>query len=410
MNKADMAGASKLHKVPYALSVFGKEEIAAVNEVLKTPMIGPREKTYEFEEKISHLFAKKYGVMMTSCSSANLLALELLNLPVGSEIITPVVTFGTTLSPIYQKGLVPAFCDVEEGSWLIDVSQIESMICNKTKAIMVPSLFGNIPDYEVLAKIAQKNKLWLIEDSADTVGAKIRGVPTGKYTDISTTSFYASHVITTGGHGGMICFNDEEWHGRAKTLIGWGRSSAKNETEDYNYRFNITVDGIPYDAKFVFEELGYNFQTSDIDAAFGLAQFSKLKQNAEARIKNFDNLTNFFKKYEEFFILPKQRADVETMWLAFPLVIRDDAPFSRREFAIFLEQNGIQTRPLFTGNALRQPAFKNLEAHRRPEYPVADLVMRGSVVIGVHHGLTNDQIEFVMKKSDEFMKPYLNNS
>lgn len=407
ITKKDLKGASKLHKVPYALSVFGKEEIKAVNEVLKTPMIAPREKTFEFEQKISNLFGKKYGVMMSSCSSANLIAVELMNLPEGSEVITPVVTFGTTLSPIYQKRLVPAFVDVEMGSWLIDVDKVENMISKKTKAIFVPSLFGNIPDYEKLSKIAKKYNLILVEDSADTIGAKIRGVPTGNFTDISTTSFYASHVITTGGHGGMICFNDAKWYDRAKTLIGWGRSSAKNETEDYHQRFNIEVDGVPYDAKFVFEELGYNFQTTDIDSAFGLAQLSKLKSNAKARVKNFNRLTKFFKKYDRFFILPKQRADVETMWLAFPLVIKDDSPFNRRDFAIFLEENGIQTRPLFTGNALRQPAFRDLKCNRVKEYPVADLVMRGSIVVGVHHGLTSDQIKYVEDKSEEFLRKFL---
>ncbi len=406
MNKVDLRNASKLHKVPYALAVFGKEEIAAVNEVLKTPMIAPREKAAEFEEKISKLFDKKYGVFMSSCSSANLIAFELLNLPAGSEVITPVVTFGTTLSPIYQKGLVPAFVDVDEGSWLVNVSQIEEMISNKTKAIIVPSLFGNIPDYEKISEIARRNKLWLIEDSADTVGGILKGKPTGAYTDISTTSFYASHVITTGGHGGMICFNNDEWYDRAKTLVGWGRSSAKNETEDIAYRFNIEVDGIPYDAKFVFEELGYNFQSTDIDAAFGLAQLAKLKQNAEMRKANFTRFTNFFKRYEEYFVLPEQRGDVDTSWLAFPLVIRDSAPFARREIAVFLETNSIQTRPLFTGNALRQPAFKNLKARKRSNYPVADFVMRGSLVVACHQGLTESMMEYMESKFTEFLKRY----
>lgn len=407
ITKKDIQAASKLHKVPYALSVFGKEEIAAVNEVLRSPIIGAREKTWEMESKISKLFNKKYGVMMSSCSSANLIAFELLKLPPGSEVITPVVTFGTTISPIYQKGLVPAFVDVEMGSWLVDIDQVESMITNKTKAIMVPSLFGNIPDYKRLSEIANQNKLWLIEDSADTVGATIGGVPTGTYTDISTTSFYASHVITSGGHGGMICFNKEDWYDRAKTLTGWGRSSAKNETEDIAFRFDIQVDGIPYDAKFVFDEVGYNFQTTDIDAAFGLAQLAKLKENGDKRKKNFDRLTKFFSIYEKYFILPKQRGDVETQWLAFPLIIRDEAPFARRELAVFLETHGIQTRPLFTGNALRQPAFKNLKARKRSEYPVADLVMRGSLVIGVHHGLSSVQLDYIEAKSAEFLGRYL---
>jgi CDP-6-deoxy-D-xylo-4-hexulose-3-dehydrase len=408
MAKNKLSDASKLHKVPYALAVFGDEERKAVSEVMKTPMIASREKTWEMEEKVATLFAKKYAVMLSSCSSANLIAMELLNLPKGSEIITPVLTFGTTISPIYMKGYVPSFVDVEEGSWLINISQIEKMITKRTKAIMVPSLIGNIPDYPRLSKIAKKYNLYLIEDSADTLGAKIGGLSTGKFTDISTTSFYASHVVTTGGHGGMICFNNDKWHDRAKTLIGWGRSSAKNETEDFKQRFNIKVDGVPYDSKFVFEELGYNFQTTDIDAAFGLAQLKRLDDVYKKRNVNFSRWLKFFKKYEEYFVLPKQRSDVKTAWLAFPLVVRDSAPFNRVDLAIFLEKNGIQTRPLFTGNALRQPAFKNLSAKTLKDgYPVADLVMRGSVVIGCHQGLSEKQLLYVEEKFLEFFKKYL---
>lgn len=271
---------------------------------------------------------------------------------------------------------------------------------------MIPSLFGNIPDYERIAEIARKNKLWLIEDSADTIGGNLKGKSTGVYTDISTTSFYASHVITTGGHGGMICFNNDDWYDRAKTLVGWGRSSAKNETEDIAYRFNIEVDGIPYDSKFVFEEIGYNFQSTDIDAAFGLAQLSKLKDNSDKRKSNFYRLKNFFRKYENYFVLPVQREDVDTPWLAFPLVIRDNAPFARRELAVFLETNSIQTRPLFTGNALRQPAFKNLKARKRSSYPIADFVMRGSLVVACHQGLTEEMLEYMELKFTEFLKRY----
>jgi len=398
---------SKLPKVPYALAVFGKEEKLAVNKVLKTPMIGARGKTLEMEERVAELFSKKYGVMMSSCSSANLIAIELMNLPRGSEIITPVLTFGTTISPIYMKGLVPSFVDVVEGSWLIDISQIESMITKKTKAIMVPSLIGNIPDYPLLRKISDEHDLILIEDSADTLGATINGKSTGRYTDISTTSFFASHVVTAGGHGGMICFNKNEWYDRAKTLVGWGRSSAKNETENFKHRFNVKVDGITYDNKFVFEEVGYNFLTTDIDAAFGLEQLKKLNDVYIKRNSNFSRLIRFFKKYENFFILPVQRKDVKTAWLAFPLVIRDSAPFNRVDLAVFLESNGIQTRPLFTGNALRQPAFKNLKAKRRSiGYPVADLVMRGSVVIGCHQGLTQTQLSYVERKFNFFIRKH----
>ena len=291
---------------------------------------------------------------------------------------------------------------------MIDIDQVEGMITKKTRAIMVPSLIGNIPDFPRLKRIAKKHKLWLVEDSADTLGAKIAGKSTGEFTDISTTSFYASHVVTTGGHGGMICFNKDEWYDKAKTLVGWGRSSAKNETEAFEHRFSVKVDGIPYDAKFVFEEIGYNFQSTDIDAAFGLEQLKRLKSVIKARQEHFADLLRFFKRHEDYFVLPKQRKDVKTAWLAFPLVIRESAPFNRVDLAIFLEKNGIQTRPLFTGNALRQPAFKNLSAKKRKSgYPVADSVMRGSVVIGCHQGLERKQVEYVKERFETFVKRYV---
>lgn len=394
-------------RVFYSFALFGKEEQEAVTSVLKNHMIVGGDKTKDFENRIAMLFGKNYGVLLNSGSSANLIALELLKLPSGSEIITPALSFGTTLSPIYHKGLIPAFVDVEEGTHQIDITAVEAMISPKTRAIMAPSLIGNIPDYPALRKIADKHNLWLIEDSCDTLGATINGRPTGSYTDISTTSFYASHIITAGGMGGMICIDGSSWQKRAKVLAGWGRSSARNETEDLS-RFDVQVDGIPYDAKFLFEELGYNFQLSEINAAFGLAQLEKLDLHAKLRKKHFATFLEFFTKYQDYFILPKQNPQADTAWLAFPLVVRTSAPFKRKELVIYLEQNNIQTRPIFTGNALRQPAFRELPARTSlNNYPIADQVMEGSFMIGCHQGLTPEQINYVKKTFDTFFKTRL---
>lgn len=391
-------------RVPYAAAFFGKEESEAVMEVMKTPMIVPGKKVKEFESKIASKFAKKYGIMVNSGSSANLVALTLLDLPKGSEVITPALTFGTTISPILQKGLIPVLIDVETGTYQIDISKIEKMINKNTKAIMVPSLIGNIPDYKGLRAIADKYNLFLIEDSCDTLGPKISGESTGTFSDISTTSFYASHIITTAGHGGMLCFNNDNWLEKAKMLVGWGRSSAKNETEDIDERFNIEVDGIPYDSKFVFEEVGYNFQSTDIDAAFGLAQLKKLKLFSDKRKRNFKKLFKYFEKHQDIFVLPKQRSDVDTCWLAFPLMIKENATFSRRELLMFLEKSNIQTRPLFTGNVARQPAFKNQGCKVDPDgYPVADEIMEKAFVVGCHQGIADEHIKYLLEKFDFFL-------
>ena len=280
------------------------------------------------------------------------------------------------------------------------------MITSKTKAMMVPSLIGGIPDWDVIKRIAEKYDLKVIEDSADTLGATLRNKSTGIRSDISTTSFYGSHVINCAGNGGMLCVDEEKLATKAKLLRSWGRSSSLfEESEKLENRFNVEVDGIPYDSKFVFTDIGYNMEPSEMGAAFGLVQLSKLQQNIEARIANFKNHLDFFRRYEEFIILPKQQEESRTGWLAFPLTIRDTAPFTRREFQIFFETRNIQTRTVFTGNVLRQPGFKNIPCKKnRNGYPNADQVMRGGVLIACHHGINQDQIDHTHQSFHDLLR------
>jgi len=390
--------------------VYGKEEIAAVNKVLKDPtkiVSGPKVK--EFESKIAVIFGKKHGIMVNSGSSANLIALSVLNIPRGSEVITPILTFATTLAPIVQLGLVPVFADVKEGSYQIDENQIESLITEKTKALMIPSLIGNIPNLEKLQQIAQKHKLFLIEDSCDTLGAKYAGKPTGHYSDVSTTSFYASHIITTAGLGGMVCFNDNDLARRAVVMANWGRESTLfgfyEESEALKKRMAGVLDGETYDAKFIFSEIGYNFQATELNGAFGLVQLKRLKKFSKIRHDSFKELMNFFKKYEKFFILPVQDKKADTNWLSFPLVLKSDVGFSRAEITKYLEEQNIQTRPIFTGNVLKQPAFKNIESRTRSEgYPIAEHVMKNGFLIGCHQGLTKKHIAYLKENFVNFLK------
>ena len=211
--------------VPYGRTVHGEEEIAAVVNVLRTStQMGKHVR--EMEEKIAASFQKQSGIMVNSGSSANYLAIEILDLPEGSEVITPVLTFSTTVAPLVRNKLVPVFIDVEPGTYNIDAKKVESMITPKTKAMMIPNLLGNLPDWKLLRALADKYNLQVIEDSADTLGATIDGLPAGRYTDLSTTSFYGSHVINCAGNGGMLCVNTEVLANRAKLLRSWGRSSS----------------------------------------------------------------------------------------------------------------------------------------------------------------------------------------
>ncbi|MBF05414.1 NarL family transcriptional regulator [bacterium] len=397
-------------RVPYAQSTHGEEEIEAVVSVLKNnTALGPQ--TNEFESAIAAMFGKKHGIMVNSGSSANLLAFEVLNLNPGDEVITPLLTFGTVVAPIIQKGLVPVFVDVEEGTYIVNTDAVEAAITQKTKVLMIPSLLGNIPNLEELQRIAKENDLWLIEDSCDTLGATYNGKPTGEYSHITTTSFYGSHIINGAGGGGMILVNDEKLAERLVILRGWGRkSSLYGETatsELLENRFEVELDGVEYDNKFVFSEIGYNFLPLEISSAFGLVQLTRFPKFSESRKKNYADLKEFIKQYEEFFILPKQTPNTTTNWLAFPVVIRDNAPFNRKEFATYLEEQGIQTRPIFTGNILKQPAFKNIE-HRlaEKEYPNTEVIMRGGMVFGCHQGLSDEQITFMKKTMSEFIEKH----
>ncbi len=393
-------------RVPYGLSVHGKEEINAVLKVLKTStQMGLN--VLNFEKKIAKLFDKKYGLMTNSGSSALMLAMETLNLPKGSEIITPALTFGTTVSYIVRNGLIPVFVDVKEGTYCIDEDKIKSLITKKTKAIVAPHLLGNIVNWDKIIKILKNKKILIIEDSADTLGATYNNKSTGRYADISITSFYGSHVINCAGNGGMVCFNNKKQYLKAKVLRSWGRSSSlyDEKAEKIENRFNIKLDGIQYDKKFVFSEIGHNVEPSEMGAAFGLEQLKKLNKNIKKRENNFNKLSKFLKKYVKYFILPKQLPNTKTGWLAYPLTIRDKSPFNRTQMQIFLEKRNIQTRVVFTGNILRQPGFINIKRKENKKgFPEADRVMQNGILIGCHQGLNDKMMSHLKKSIDLFIK------
>lgn len=393
-------------RVPYGMAVHDEQEENAVLEIIRNHKTIMGEKVKQFEQEIATLFSKDQGIMVNSGSSANLLTFEVLDIPENSEVITPILTFATTLSPIIKKGLIPVFVDVEPETYVVNIDQIEESITSKTKALMIPSLLGNVPDLKRLRKIADENNLIFIEDSADTLGATFDGIPTGKFSDVSTTSFYGSHIITAAGEGGMICCNDRKLAEKCKILRGWGRSSAINESEKLEERFNIELSGIPYDSKFIFEEMGYNFLPTEISAAFGLVQLKKLNKFAQIRQKNFESLNSFFSN-QRFFKLPIQLPQVKTSWLAFPLTIDSKAPFSRMEIVKHLELHKIQTRPIFTGNVLRQPGFEKINhKNMEKEYHVADNIMNNSFLIGCNHGLNEKHLEKIKTTFKAFLDKF----
>jgi len=394
-----------MKKIYYGKAVYDNKEINAAINVLRnhslTLIDGPHVK--KLEKTVAKIFGKKYGLMVNSGSSANLLALSSFRFKKGSEVITPALTFSTTIAPIYQLGLIPHFIGALENKFIADPDQIEKCINKKTVAIMIPNLLGNIADWPKINKIAKKYKLKIIEDSADTIGYKVNKKINGNLSDVATNSFYASHIINGAGFGGIACFNDYSLYQNAKLLRGWGRSSATfNESEKIKDRFDVKISGIQYDKKYIFSELGYNFLPSEISAAFAIEQIKKLENNILLRDRNFNYLKEFFKNYSKYFKLPETYPKVRTPWLAFPLVIKQNKRFNRREMQIFFEKNNVQTRTIFTGNILRQPLMKNLKykSHKNTAL-IADDVMKNGILLGCHQALSKNDLK---RMCDLFLK------
>ena len=393
-------------KISYGKNVYNSSEIKSVVKTLKkSTQMG--ESVKKFEKNISAISAKKYGLMVNSGSSALILALKVLDLPKNSEVITPCLNFGTALSSIIISNLKPILVDCQKETLQIDIDKIEKKITNKTKALLIPNLIGNIPDWKKIRKIANKYQLKIIEDSADTLGAKINNVPTGYYSDISITSFYGSHIISCAGNGGMFLTNNLKYYNRAKVIRSWGRMSTLIEdSENIIKRLSIKLKGYDYDKKFVFSEVGYNFEPSEIGASFGLEQLKKFNNFSKIRNRNFSLHLNFFRKYSNYFILPKVNKKIRTNFLAYPIILKKNNLFDRKKLQIHLEQNKIQTRPIFSGNILRHPAFNFLIDKKNilSSYKESDYIMKFGLLVGCHHGLNYKNISYIHQVIHAFLK------
>ena len=392
-------------RIPYGKNVYNNEEISAVlSKLKKSTQMG--ESVQSFENKIAKLFSKKFGLMVNSGSSALMLATNVLNFKKSDEIITPCLNFGTAVSAIILSGAKPILVDIDIETLQINIKDIEKKITKKTKALMVPNLIGNIPNWIAIKNIAKKYQLKIIEDSADTLGATIGSKPTGTYSDISITSFYGSHIISCAGNGGMFLTNDKKIYEKAKVLRSWGRmSTLYKDSENIKNRLNIKLRGYDYDKKFVFSEIGYNFEPSEIGASFGLVQLKKFKKFNTIRNKNFNLHLNFFNKYKDYFIIPKVEKNIKTNFLAYPIIIKKNKKFTRKKLQIYLENHKIQTRPIFTGNILRHPAFKNIINNRNKinQFKNSDYIMRNGILISCHQGLKEFDINYIHKKISEFI-------
>jgi CDP-4-dehydro-6-deoxyglucose reductase, E1 len=375
----------KVWYAPNRKEAYGQEEIDAVVACLNDGWLagfGPR--SVEFQEQTAALFSKKHGLFVNSGSSACLLALACLDLPAGREVITPACTFSTTVAPIIQLNLAPVFCDVGLDTYVAGVEEVMACVTGATCAIMLPNLIGNKPDWAGLRQAliaAGRSDIFLVEDSADTITSTTE-------TDVSTTSFYASHIITAGGMGGMVMVNDEAHLKRATMLRDWGRVG--DNSEEIAERFAHSVDGIPYDYKFLYGGLGYNMKCCEMSAAFGLTQLTKFPGFRDTRRR-------LFNKYKELLAdVPQIRLpddSIEPLWMAIPMQTDD-----RMALLTYLEQQNIQTRVLFAGNVTRHPVYRKYVK----VFANSDKIMRDGFLLGCHHGMTESDVEYVCSKIVEF--------
>ena len=397
-------------RIDYAGSVHDQREIDAVVEVLQGGPTALRigKNVREMERRIAALFDKRRGVMCNSGSSALYLAIDVLDLEPGDEIITSAVTFSTDIAPMIRSGLVPAFVDVTPTTFQIDTDAIEAMIGPRTKAILAPNLIGNAPDWDAIATIAQRHDLKVIEDSCDALGLTLNGTPTGSRADISLTSFALSHIITAAGTGGMVCFDDDALADKALLLRRWGRRSEIQlfgSTKGTDQRFFSTIDGdLEYDNLFIFDEVGWNFEPSELSAAFGLVQLDKLADNLARRQRNFELTAAQLGRWPDLFTLGELTPGIVTGWHMFPLIINPESGIRRSEFQRWMETHGIDTRMVWTGNAARQPAFRD-KPHRTPSggLPKADRVMEWGLILPNNHSMSDDDCAYIGETVDAFV-------
>jgi len=386
--------------------VHDQREIDAVVAVLRSPgrlAIGPE--VAEFERRGAELLAKEHAVMVNSGTSALWLAVDLLGCEPGDEVITSPLTFSSDIAPLVRNGILPAFVDVEADTLQIDVTKIEAMIGPRTKAILAPNLVGNCPDWDAIRVIADAHGLLVVEDSCDVLDSHLRGTRTGTRSDISVTSFARGHSITAASNGGMIAVDDPEWHDQTLVRRRWGRQSERylfGSKQGDDDRFGELADGTPYDMVFLFEDTGYNFEPSEIGAAYGNVQLDRLAEFNERRRQNYARLDEVLALHDDKVVRARMTPEVDTTWMRFPFLLEEG--LDRTDMQEFLLERGIPSRMVWTGNILRQPGFADI-AHRAPPegLPNADRVMDRGLTLPSHNGLTSDAVGHIAESLSEYL-------
>jgi CDP-6-deoxy-D-xylo-4-hexulose-3-dehydrase len=401
--------------IPYAGRVFDEKEMIALVDASLDFWLTTGRYAEQFERGLSEFLGMKYCLLTNSGSSANLLAVSALTSPKlgdkrlepGDEVITTACGFPTTLNPILQNNLIPVFVDVELGTYNIQVDQIENAISEKTKAIIIPHTLGNPANLNKISELVKNNNLWFIEDNCDALGSKYYGKFTGTFGHMSTCSFYPAHHITM-GEGGAVLTNDPLLKKIIVSFRDWGRDCWCEPGCDNSCRkrFEWILGDLPegYDHKYIYSHIGYNLKVTDMQAAIGVAQLQKLPTFIEQRKKNFIRLFKALEKYSRYVVLPSAVKAADPSWFGFPILVREQAPFSRSDFVNHLEDHKISTRMLFGGNLLKQPAYEGIRYRVSGSIKNTDKIMNNLFWVGIYPGLTIEMLDYVIAMVDKFFE------
>jgi len=403
--------------IPYAGRVYDENELVSLVDASLDFWLTTGRYAGQFEKDLARFLGINYCLLTNSGSSANLLAVSALTSPKlgekrlkpGDEVLTTACGFPTTLNPIIQNNLVPVVLDVDLGTYNIRADLIKEAISDKTKAIIIPHTLGNPADLDKITKLVKKYDLWFIEDNCDALGSKYRNKFTGTFGHISTCSFYPAHHITM-GEGGAVLTDDLLLKKIVISFRDWGRDCWCDPGHDNTCkkRFKWQLGDLPggYDHKYIYSHIGYNLRVTDMQAAIGVEQLKKLPLFMDKRKENYTALMNGLEPCENFFILPRPVKNSEPSWFGFPILVKENAPFTRDEIVQYLEDKKIATRMLFGGNLLKQPAYHGITCRTVGDLKNTDAVMNNLFWIGLYPGITKDMMTYIIKSVKSFFKRY----
>ena len=404
-------------RVNYAGRVWDEREMVSMTDALLEFWLTAGRYAAAFETKLGKFLGVREVIPVNSGSSANLVAVTALcspqlrsrRLQPGDEVIVPAASFPTTIAPIIQNGLVPGFVDRRLGDYNLDPDQLEAALSDRIGAVMFAHTLGNPADMDRIVEFARAHELYLVEDTCDALGSRFDGRMVGTFGHIATLSFYPAHHITM-GEGGAVYTTSRRLARIARTIRDWGRDCYCGYDNPVNgkcgIRFEREIPGMPgyYDHRYLFTEIGYNLKVTDLQAAMGVAQLDKLAGFVEARKRNFKALYAGLRQYEEYLELPTWHDKADPSWFAFPLTVRDEAPFDRARLTRFLEAHKVETRVLFAGNILKQPGYRNIRHRVVGDLPVADRILRGTFFVGVYPGLDAQRIQYMLGVFADFFR------